>query len=711
MHSRPLLPVFVAFLVLMPSAAMGETENRSRIQVAHGEAVFTQIDGKLSLAALETKIEGRTRSWIVQGAAVPIWTLVLHDVEGNRFDISSKDGQATILSSTDEGLTAEWSGLNPGNVRVTMKVSPRGADLLFALQSEIQSDRYGLWSVTYPEIGPISELEEVQSILPKGWGVVRGGLMDRPIHENVYPSGGGFSMPFVALSDREAGVYAGVEDASGYAVRLFVGRRNDEKGVSFGLRHEVEGMGAAKRFHTSYDAVVTPFQGSWYEAARLYRIAATKTDWGGVPPLAERQDVPEWMKETDLWYVGACHDVESASKIIQFAEFFGVPTSAHVYGWHEIPFDDHYPEYFPAKPGFKDAVQKVQAAGVHVMPYINGRLWDSRTDSWTKENARNACSLDVNGNPYYEVYGSGVPLSPMCPSTLLWQNTVTTLVDRLTNEVGVDAVYIDQISAAEAKRCFSKEHGHPVGGGTYWIQGYRELLRQCLGVLRPGAGLTTEENADPWNDQLHAFLMVNTRPNGGEIVPIYPAVYGGRVISFGFQYFLGEDYTYRYPLRLKFAQTFTYGSQLGWIGSEILQDAYRTEAKYLKKLCTLRHLNRDALQYGELLAPLEIQDGGVVSWETEAKGPGTRIEEKAVLASLWLTPEGKRKLAITNVADDERIVRLGLDDRHVGRCDRDILSLRQSGCDGMYDLKKEDSGEYRGEVALRPLDAMILEVE
>lgn len=453
-------------------------------------------------------------------------------------------------------------------------------------------------------------------------------------------------------------LYLGSEDTEGYPVRLFVGSdKKRRQAVTLGLRHEVPDMGRTQRYKMPYPVVTTAYVGDWYEAGRLYRRSQQTTSWGGVPALAKRSDVPSWLVNTDLWYLGSCDDEKSASGVLEFAKYFEVPVSAHVYTWHEIPFDDHYPEYFPAKPGFQDAVAKVQAAGIAVMPYINGRLWDASTTSWREANAKDAASLNLNGDRYEEVYGSNVPLTPMCPATPLWQETVTRLVDRLVNEVGARAVYIDQISAAAPRRCFAASHGHPRGGGTSWIQGYRELLRRCRAVLPPDTALTTEENADPWNDQLQAFLMVNTHPRGGTIVPLYPTVYGGRVVSFGFQYLAGGGY----PLRFQLAQGLTFGSQLGWIGMSILDKSNAAEAELLKRLCQARHGSRDALQFGELLPPATLECKGSVSWTEEIEGVSKAKTAAPILASVWLTPDGKRKLAVVNVADGDESATLKLD--------------------------------------------------
>ena len=306
-----------------------------------------------------------------------------------------------------------------------------------------------------------------------------------------------------------------------------------------------------------------------------------------------------------------------------------------------------------------------------------------------------------------------VPLSPMCPTTPLWQEIVSGLVDRLVNEVGVKAVYIDQISAAAAKRCFSTEHGHPLGGGEYWIQGYRELIRKCRQRLPADAALTTEENADPWNDLLQGWLMVNTRENGGEIIPLYPAVYGGRAISFGFQYIQGEDFTAHYPFRLKMARALVFGSQLGWVGSQVLDPANVQEAECLKNYCRVRQEAHAALQLGEMLPPVVLQEVGTVQWVVKREAQETTVTQPAVCTSAWLTPDGKRTLVFANVADQDQAVVATIGKQHLGGSETNpaTLTFQNDQETVSLSLTRIEEGRWSGRVTIPARNALALTLQ
>ena len=693
---------------------VGAGEVTPVLRTTSGCVEFTVGERGAFVSRYEGPRDGGERAWVRAEPRVPLWSVTVQEYSGDRSTVTALSGPARVAQLSPARLEITWAELKPGKVTVTMAVSVRGDDLLWGLEASTKEDDCALWTITFPELGPVARPEGVHSITTSGWGLVHDDLPRRPLYDRVYPSAR-CSMPFVALSDGHAGLYLGAEDQAGFPLGMFVGRAPGASAVTLGMRHDPPDMGNIRSYQLPYTVVTTAYAGDWYEAAQLYRRAAMNSAWGGVRPLAHRRDVPAWLRDTDLWYMGPCEDERSAAGVIDFTRYFGVPTSAHVYNWHQIPFDDRYPEYFPAKSGFPDAVAKVQAAGIAVMPYINSRLWDAKTTSWRETRAGDAAALGLNGAQYSEDYGAKVPLTPMCPTTGLWQDTVVRLVDRLVNEVGVRAVYLDQIAAAPACRCFAANHGHPVGGGTYWIAGYRELLRRCLAVLPWGAALTTEENADPWNDQLQAFLLVNTQPRGGQIVPLYPAVYGGRVVSFGFQYLSDQDFELAYPGRLKFAREFVFGSQMGWVGPSILNPKHEREAAFLRRLCQVRHGARDALQLGRLLPPVGLESTVTVSWRQEVEGSIHTETAPSVVATAWLTPDGTRKLAAANVADVEVIATLNLEDRHAGDLAADALVLQAPSSPTAPErtvaiLRQTDRGRYQGELRLPARDALVLEI-
>ena len=85
---------------------------------------------------------------------------------------------------------------------------------------------------------------------------------------------------------------------------------------------------------------------------------------------------------------------------------------------------------------------------------------------------------------YEETYGSGATFNVMCPATQYWQDTIAEDVSILFNSFGTAGVYIDQIGSAPPKLCFDSTHEHGLGGGDFWVQGYRTLLTKAAAQVK-----------------------------------------------------------------------------------------------------------------------------------------------------------------------------------------------------------------------------------
>ena len=282
--------------------------------------------------------------------------------------------------------------------------------------------------------------------------------------------------------------------------------------------------------------------GDWYDAAQIYREFVERSAQY-CPEYGEhgRKGVPEWLLETDCWFnTRVLDDGDFAEDVIAQAKVLGVNPAIHLYYWHQIPFDNDYPHYFPMRENVLPGLKKLHEAGIKVMPYINGRLWDTR-DRGTEDYefssvAKPWTTKDMKGEPITEQYsskesdGSKVTLAVMCPSATLWQDRVASIVERLF-ETGFDGVYIDQIAAAEAKPCTDKRHKHPAGGGEWWCRAYNTMLERIAANKPADRALTTECTADPFMPHLDAYLTWIWIKN--DQVPAFPAVYSDKVIMFG----------------------------------------------------------------------------------------------------------------------------------------------------------------------------------
>ncbi|MCS7187561.1 MAG: DUF6259 domain-containing protein, partial [Armatimonadota bacterium] len=576
--------------------------------------------------------------------------------------------------------------------------NPSESQICWSLNIERLAKSWSILRISFPQIAVADLGENSEVFFPRGPGEVQRNLWRKSFtYRSLYPNGWA-TMQFVAAYSKTrdkghgTGIYVGVHDPNGSAKEIIVKSEPDAKRVVFGFVHTLPKMGiGGNEFKQTGEVVWQILRGDWFDAAMIYRDWVRKeAKWfpNGTRDAGRgtRSDTPEWMRELCVWAVGGGAPKDCVPIVKEFAKFMGVPVGFHWYNWHQIPFDNDYPHYFPTKEGFAEGVQELQQSGVFVMPYINGRLWDTRdkgTEDWQfSKIALPAATKQEDGIPYTESYGSkeadgsDVKLAPMCPTTKLWQAKVREIVLRLFNEFGVNAVYIDQVAAAPPALCFDKTHGHPLGGGSWWNEGYWQMLDAIRKAMPKDRMLTTECNAEPFVKWFDGYLTWHWQHDGQ--VPAFPAVYGGAIQMFGRAYRGGE--TKDLALRMKAGQQLVFGEQIGWIDPSVVRE--KENAEFLRQVVRLRwHLRRYFCE-GEMARPPKLIREGEPSGEPKFAvgsagaspsqwGYGARllgnipkvradwqwwgewwVETDAILTGAWKLPkEGKLVLLFVNVSD------------------------------------------------------------
>jgi len=477
--------------------------------------------------------------------------------------------------------------------------------------------------------------------------VVSGQLVRDPIGKGTTTSGqypsGWTPVQMGAYYDARGGLYFACEDPNASTKDISTGASGGAVAVRMSFPAEdatVQGNG----FRQPGETVLRLFDGDWFDAAGIYRDwVEAKAPWW---PDAERPDTPQWMKDIAVWAQTGGGPAEVVEPVKRMAAYMGVPTALHWYSWHEIPFDVNYPHYFPTKPGMAEGVRELQEAGVRVMPYINGRLWDTALDDF-KSTGIAAATKGEDGNPYIEEYGSGAKLAPMCPTQKLWRDTVRGIVLRLCGtEVGVDGVYIDQIAAAGPRLCMDKAHGHPLSGGSWWtVGGYWPLLAQLreeLHALSPDKMTTTECNAEPYANLMDGYLTWHFQY--ADQIPLFAAIYGGRVQLFGRAY--GGD---EQAVRMKAAQSLVWGEQIGWMSPSLID--HPVNGPYLRRVARMRYALRDFLATGTMEHPPTVEgDIPDVTCDWQWSGPSIRTYP-ALQAGAWRARDGRLAVIFANILD------------------------------------------------------------
>jgi hypothetical protein len=464
-------------------------------------------------------------------------------------------------------------------------------------------------SLTLEAIGTRSH-----ALFPGGEGtVIHNPNRSQTQRSSRYPSLGAV-MAWMAVWDdgRSGGFYLGAHDPTGAVKQLSLRNADHTSRLEMSVEHSLPFLpdSPGQTVSTPGEIVWQAFDGDWYDAAKLYR------DWvrreaGWYPPMGPdgRRTTPLWLKQLCIW----ARVFGEAERVVPQAEHFrevmGVPCGFHWYVWHHNPFDNDYPNYFPAKPGFEDGVKSIQALGCYVMPYTNGRLWDTRdrdAEDWqfTAVGSKGVCRR-ADGKIVTESYrsketdGSKVVFGVMCPASDTWQEKVAENDCRLINEVGLNGVYMDQIAAAAPVSCENPAHGHPLGGGAWWVAGYKKMLQDIRAQIPADRIMASECNAETYADLLDA--MVCWHIEGQDVVPAYSLIYSGVVFRYGRAY----DNNWR-AMRMKWANNLVNGDTPGWFSPQFADKPEMAE--YLLPLVHFRH---QAIQYfylGELSRPPKLVD-------------------------------------------------------------------------------------------------------
>ena len=518
----------------------------------------------------------------------------------------------------------------------------------WTLETILPEKGLSLLESEFPSIyaGPIGkEAEENVLHYPKASGIASGSPYNSGInYSEVYPNWRA-TYQMLGLYNKQAGLYIASHDPTGSVKTISVS--TDEEKVSFRFSWPTPNMGVdGNGYKLPGKVILGSIDGTWYEAAMIYQDWVKENAPWWPPPPSKR---PSRIQDIAVWVQHESGDNISTlvEEVLEFAKFMGVPTGFHWYVWHKIPFDNDYPHYFPAKEGFVEAVRQLEDAGVRVMPYINGRLWDADLDDFKSEGIKGV-TKNEKGEPYIEDYGNGVRNAVMNPVTQIWQKKIKEIVLRLQQESGTSGVYLDQISAASPKLCMDKSHGHPVGGGSWWLdQGYYKLLSAIREDMPEGAFLTSEAMAEPYNHLLDGLLSWNSQFQDQK--PIYSAIYGGKISIFGRYNPVGPEK--HEALIMRAGQQLVFGEQLGWISPKILKE--KEPAKFLKKLAQNRYKFIDYFVGGQMMLPPKVEGeipNITADWEWGENNP-SEITISTLQRGAWKSNNGGVINIFVNISD------------------------------------------------------------
>lgn len=587
--------------------AAGAGLNAATLEKAGLRLTFAEATDGFSITKIENTQTATATRFVTAADGAAFWSLAFWPqgdaARAVRLTNRSACRTRRMEPRADGGAVFVWEGLDLPNatgavtVRATVAWMADGASR-WTLDVQNQSPVYGLAETQYPILRHVSQSGTADVLLPRpdlgarlirkrAWGT-------RPA---AFGCMGYYPMMTAFLQDG-AGLYIAAHDSQARIKTLTVSGQHD---VMFTTPVEHTGRPGQAAEGPRYAVTIAPFTGDWWQVAARYRAWALTTKWTAKGPIVTRADYPKRMAEIPLWLNIHGDPAEVSNVMTRVRALFpAIDAGIHWHLWQHSPHDVNYPEYFPAQPGTEACLAYCRSIGQEAMPYTNGRLWSVPLMSYPY--VKPHAIIRPDGQPKVEKYGPVTPpLSPMCPWTDAWDETLNDFAGRIL-DLGAGSLFLDQIGACAGSACYAPHHGHPVGGGSWYFEGYQKILAKTHArYAATNAFLTTEGSGEQWMNVVDGYLTVTQRQP--DDVPFFHAVYSGYTT-----YFCSPENHEDDDRSFRAAQTreLLWGQALGWYHPLVLDTP--SKCAIIRKLVNFRQAHKDCFAYGTLLGEVAFTE-------------------------------------------------------------------------------------------------------
>ena len=662
---------FLSLFTCLPNYC-GYAESSGKLILENDYVRFEFEKEYMGLSAMIDKVSGQNHIQSTEGSHL-LWQInfrrgtqeySLANNKGCRYDPPPQYTISRIenLSDGTQRAVMEWKDVDwqreekTLTIRVTVDLPDDCGIASWRIYVTNNSRYWGIWSVKFPYFTGF--LKDGMYDLARPFGNT--GHLYRRLNNRIdasYP-GGSWGMQFISLNREDNGIYWAALDPGSQRKDFSVLPGTEGYFINY-----TEDMGVpGSDYPDFYPVEFGVFRGSWLEACKRYRKWALEQVWTEEGPVSQRKSVPDMIKNVALWSrpgwsfgvdKGTPHQMNRP--LLDALEFTGVPMGIQWYNWHQNNFDKDYPHFFPPMHGFRERVKELVDHGVLVVPYINGMIADY--DIPDRDEFLPYAVKDIAGALDIVTWGAGSGRTIfMCPFRDFWQDKIVTLVDSLTGYYGTNGVYIDMIAAASPRFCFDESHGHPLGGGRWWIDSFRKLLDKVQNVVHSdgrNAVVTTENTAEPYMNKLDAFLS-HIKPLQNDI-PMNQAVYSG--YTYYFTSTAGLNVSDRAYI-MEQGRATLWGLQPGREGFALFKPEHTHKAEFFKRIGEYRVALRDFLSFGELLGPIEpthAPETITELWTAQYGRAGESATLPGVLGALWRAEDGRLGVYLVNFRSEEQV--------------------------------------------------------
>ncbi|HEY9175146.1 MAG TPA: DUF6259 domain-containing protein [Verrucomicrobiae bacterium] len=643
--------------------------------------------------------------------ALGLWQITVRDGDSVRELSAEQSPPPVVEQPTGErpGLRLVWDRVPAGprslRVEVFVRLEPQETALSRWELSVTKPSNLRVEEIRFPRVPSLRPRPDEVLAVPRQLGVMARNprVLTQPRPGSGArlnwrsPHGTDLSFPCLAFYQQDgAGFYAACDDSLGY-LKTFSVWGDGQDQMHFEIVHEPEQAAVGQTyFCLPFTVVLGAFRGDWTTAAEIYRESPTAKVFA---KQGERrlQLAPDWLAGTGLWLWNRGRSSQVLDPAIALRKRVKAPVSVLWHWWHNCPYDAGFPEYLPPREGaapFSAALAAARRHDVHAILYMNQRLWGTTTQSWLDEGAEAFSVRGKDGNVAIESYNTYMkaPCAPMCIGTSFWREKYAGIAEEVLTRLKPDGIYMDQVGVLAT--CYDPRHGHIVGPGRYWTDGFAMLaadIRDRTSARGPVA-LGGEYGGEPWIGQfdLTLGLCISADRMGAspawEPIPFFQAVYHPSTIVFGNMAGLAHPpYDEKWPadkapatqltlldrkfarqFYLEHARTFVWGMQpmlANFVPTQLTERP--EELDYVARLVRVRMQTLKYLLHGVWLRPppLDVpqQEMDVVTVGTYTPLRASKRMFPVALAGAWRAPNGDVAIALASSSQEPLALTLPVD--------------------------------------------------
>ncbi len=542
-----------------------------------------------------------------------------------------------------------------------------------------RSDSFSIFAMDYPAVGiePLGGDGGADDLLLVPIGP--GSLFENPIESCYLGTGGierevdangggtnnapGFWFAQIAyLYDSTSldGLMFTTEDTSGfYRKSVFMGIETDQFIQHYVRHYPDDNATPAADYVIPYPTIIRSTKGDWMDVAKQYREWATTQSWctedGGV------SDAVAALAGAIKLDVAACAggSVDTAyARVTEQIDYFGEECEflAHLRGWNW----GNYLATGSWNSQYGELAERLIGDGIRVAPYTATRAW--RPSEWPGPHGEEFVARNLNGREYYS---DSFDYYVMCPGAG-WRDYCPDAVGALISGGVASDLYLDEYPAQV--KCYSPDHDHPHGGGSYWTEGYRHMFSR-IRTENPGAFTMNESRFEMLASVVDAgfcpYWESGPSQNAGPFsvagsmpVPLAACLYHDHMAQIGGASAYWDTYPSTLTYNFQQAYSFTNGAKLiASIDSVAIAryaDVYpdRDEAwSFLATMSSYHDMSPEHLGRGEWLRPPDSVFAEIdVPFAWDPPLPPS-LTFQGVLTGAFRATDGTVALVFTNFTD------------------------------------------------------------